>query len=264
MIFQQFRPTQRLQPFIKEYYLLEGNLGERVSDVFFADGCIEIVFNLNIDFYRDKEKENWAKIIGQITKPLHIEAEGKGKSFGIWFTPHGFSRLAQLPLQSINDRAIALDNLFPQTLIENIGEYLESGDIKRLVSEINNYFELQIISRAATRKDKLVSYAVQRLSTNERHIAIDKLAEECGVSLRYLQHVFLEKIGLSPKKLQRIIRFQSAIRVLNQNPLPTLTHTGYDVGYADQSHFIRDFKAFSGFTPSQFQSNTQLLNQYFI
>ncbi|OEJ99887.1 helix-turn-helix domain-containing protein [Roseivirga misakiensis] len=264
MILQQYKPSPRLQPYIQEYYLLEGNLGGRINDVFFADGCLEIVFNLELDFYRDGEKENWSKVIGQIKEPLHIQAEGKGKSFGIWFTPQGFSKLTGQPAYELTDNAISLDNLFDSSFIESIGDLLLTDDIQSVINHLNIHFEKALNASEMTRKDKILNYAVQCISNQSSDLPLADISDSCGVSIRYLQKIFQNQIGLSPKAFQKITRFQRVLQRLNENSRYSLTQVGYEAGYADQSHFIRDFKAFSGVVPSQYSAQNQPIGQYFM
>src|SRR5690348_9857135 len=102
-----FSPCHELKPFIKCYYLSESEYPNYVKDVFFADGCVEVVFHFGLDFYRGEEKECWAKVIGQITEPLTMTAIGKGRSFGIWFCPHAFSLFSRVSVSELNDKALS-------------------------------------------------------------------------------------------------------------------------------------------------------------
>jgi methylphosphotriester-DNA--protein-cysteine methyltransferase len=69
---------------------------------------------------------------------------------------------------------------------------------------------------------------------------------------KYLERQFLKIIGLTPKSYSRIARFQNVMQALKYaafHPWPSLA---LDCGYYDQAHFIKEFKAFTGATPSEF------------
>jgi len=264
MNIQKFLPSPRLRPYIKQYYLAEGNLGKKTQDVFFADGCLEVVFNLDLTFYRNNQIEPWAKLIGQITEPLHVEAKGQGKSFGIWFTPHGFSMFSDIPVKALNDQAIPLGDIFHDAFIDAVGSHLERNETERLIGTINHYFEALLSKSVNAFKEKVTNYAVEQITHPRLDFSLNSLAKNCNVSNRYLQKIFAESIGLSPKKLQRVFRFQHVLQKLSRAGKTELTALAYEAGYADQSHFIREFKTFTNFTPSQYQQHSHPINQYFI
>jgi AraC-like DNA-binding protein len=82
-------------------------------------------------------------------------------------------------------------------------------------------------------------------------IQVHKLADLVGTSVRTLERTFLAEVGLSPKRFIRLVRFQNTIgRVRNQN-YRTLAELASDCGYADQPHFIREIKQFTGSLPSR-------------
>ncbi|HMF12979.1 MAG TPA: helix-turn-helix domain-containing protein, partial [Gemmataceae bacterium] len=77
-------------------------------------------------------------------------------------------------------------------------------------------------------------------------------ADYCEVSVRQLERGFRHVIGTSPKVFARTVRFQEAQQRLLFDPDADLTSLAYECGYFDQAHFIKDFKAFTGQTPSEY------------
>lgn len=264
MKIQSFTPTSLLRPYIHQYYLAEGDFGPSTRDVFFADGCLEMVFNIGLDFYKDEQKETWAKLIGQITQPLKVRATGKGKSFGIWFTPHGFSKFSNIPVNEFTNNTIPLELVFPQSFIDTVGDYLTHHNIADLLNFLNGYFEKSVVSTSLRLKEQIAGYSSERLLNNQEETDLNSLAKTCNVSQRYLQKIFRESIGVPPKQLQRISRFQKALQQMTESPEMPLTSVTYDAGYYDQSHFVREFKAFTGFKPSDYHLHNHPINQYFI
>ena len=80
---------------------------------------------------------------------------------------------------------------------------------------------------------------------------IENVASRYGITSRYLQKLFLQYTGLTPKLYSKINRFQNSLRLVTKKEI-SLTSIAYDCGYFDQSHFIREFKSFTGFTPSAY------------
>jgi AraC-like DNA-binding protein len=232
--------------------------------VFFPDGSVEIVFHVGLDFYRNNEKESSAKIIGQITRPLIMKAKGEGRSFGIWFLPHAFHSFTKIPVNSLNDRAIALDTFFSKTFIDSVNNCIFENRIENLLTEVNSYFNSLLNISVNPVRDKIAAYATHYILRKKAEADLDKLVGECNISNRYLQKIFLEKIGYSPKYFIKIVRFQHALQDLSGERTGSLTSLAYKAGYFDQAHFIRDFKQFTGFTPSQFSLSKSPINQYFL
>jgi AraC-like DNA-binding protein len=260
---QFITPCPKLQSLIRCYYISESDYRNDVKDVFYADGCIEVVFHLGLNFYRGNQKESAAKVIGQITQPLPMRANGTGRTFGIWFLPHAFSMFTKIPLNEINDKAIALDHVFDRTFIELVNSSIHENNIQEVVDATNNYLGSKLTTTHHTR-DKITAHAVQYILTQKGNTDLDQLSDDCGISNRYLQQLFMEKVGFSPKFLIRIARFQQALNQLSRHEDASLTELTYRMGYYDQAHFIREFKEFTGTTPSQFQLSRHPINQYFL
>jgi AraC-like DNA-binding protein len=89
------------------------------------------------------------------------------------------------------------------------------------------------------------------------------VASQHGITTRYLHKLVQQHTGLSPREFKKIRRFQSSLRQLTL-PKQPLTTIAYECGYFDQSHFIRDFKSFTGLTPSAYLESGLLINQFFI
>jgi AraC-like DNA-binding protein len=78
------------------------------------------------------------------------------------------------------------------------------------------------------------------------------LASHFNLSERQFERKFSEYAGMSPKRFMRIVRFENACNLYRNKLEKSLTEIAYECGYFDQSHFIRDFKTFSGYEPGQY------------
>ncbi len=262
MLIQRLTPAPGLQHLIKCYYYIENSDDRTFSDTYFSDGCIEVVFSTGWEFYKDKQKEDWAKVIGQIVKPRTLEITGKGRSFGIWFYPHAFSYFTGLNLSELNDRVISWDLLFPHSVSQFVGNCLENDQLVTLVEGMNTFWLNQLSKHRETRADRIVEVAVNYLF-QEKSADLGRLPKLLNVTQRYLQKLFVARIGFSPKHLQRILRFQDVLRTL-PSYTSSLTNLAYEHHYYDQSHFVREFKEFTGHPPSDFDTTQLPINQHFI
>jgi AraC-like DNA-binding protein len=90
------------------------------------------------------------------------------------------------------------------------------------------------------------------LAHDEGQRTVEDLAVEAGVTRKYLADLFRRDVGISPKAIARVYRFQSALKILAGRERVPWVELAAHCGYYDQSHLTRDFKAFSGFTPGEF------------
>lgn len=101
----------------------------------------------------------------------------------------------------------------------------------------------------STSRDHLVEQGLQWVEQHIRDLRLPELLRHLGVSERQLERRFTTAVGVSPKTYIRIRRFNEALRLMKSRRYPTLASIAYALNFADQSHFIRDLKAFSQVTP---------------
>jgi AraC-like DNA-binding protein len=260
----RFNPAPQLAKFVKCYYYIENPKDRMINDVYFADGCVEAVFSLGWDFYKEGKKEDWAKVIGQIIKPRQLSIQGKGQSFGIWFHPHTFSIFSGVPMVELNDCVVPWEDLFPKSFAEFVGSCIYDAQLDKLVQGTDEFLLARVSGNEEKPLDKILDSAVQYLYQNRGGSDLNQLADSLNISHRYLQRAFLSRVGFSQKHFIRTIRFQQVLQVLTQGDWSNLTSVAYANDFYDQSHFIREFKAFTGFNPSEFQTVRLPINQHFI
>ena len=83
------------------------------------------------------------------------------------------------------------------------------------------------------------------------------MLKRLNVSERQFERRFVRAVGVSPHHYIRIVRFQEAMRLIKANQFERLSDVAYDLNYVDQSHFIKDIKAFSGYTPTDLVKTVQ-------
>jgi methylphosphotriester-DNA--protein-cysteine methyltransferase len=91
---------------------------------------------------------------------------------------------------------------------------------------------------------------VRQIVARRGSLRVSEILRGQSLGLRQLERRFNEVVGLPPKRLARIVRFQSALESIHANPRRELTGVAYEHGYSDQAHFIHECKALSGKAPS--------------
>jgi len=124
--------------------------------------------------------------------------------------------------------------------ISNKFKYLETYFLKKLKK---NFIE-----------NPFINYAVDMIQLEPSKITIEQISNKIGYSQKHLIKLFKEKVGLTPKSFLMVSRFQKAIHLIELCKDRNWTEISHKCGYYDQSHFIDEFKSFSGFTPNQYSN----------
>jgi len=183
--------------------------------------------------------------------------------FEICFKPNGFNKIFRLPSSDITNNIIHTEEIF-------------DARIKILFEQLcmaNGLTEMAFLADAYLlyyfKKQKSVDHkdAITRISNLIIEMAglvnIEQLAYDANMSTRNFERRFTEQVGITPKLFSCITRFNNALALKLKNPKKEWTSIAYESGYFDQMHLIKDFKKFSGNTPSMFLKQTPLAQETF-
>jgi len=259
MNYTEIKPVKSLEEYIKCYYLYESESDVPFTDKAFATGCVEIMFNLGGGKWQTEVAGNFittpsVELWGQIIQPLTFKSLGKNIMFGIRFFPHTLSCFLNENIEQFNNRVSDFRDVMDSSVGVLHSRLLETSSLKRRI-EIANNFLLQRLSLSGKQRDRvhLIGGIIKELKEDDFFDNIENVASRYGITSRYLQKLFLQYTGLTPKLFSKINRFQNSLLLVSKQN-ESLTSIAYECGYFDQSHFIREFKSFTGHTPSNFNS----------
>jgi transcriptional regulator GlxA family with amidase domain len=106
--------------------------------------------------------------------------------------------------------------------------------------------------------DSIVQTTIETMLSTRGSSSISAIFKNDLAKRRQLERKFTTQIGISPKQLGRVIRLQTALKMLLNQTSETLTEIAYESEYYDQAHFIKDFKEFTGTTPKEFLGNENM------
>ena len=181
--------------------------------------------------------------------PAITEHDGYGYGIQSYMTPLGARRFFGLPMGEITGQVVELEDLISGPAARELAERLaEAPDWATRI----DLFERAIAARvlAAPPLPSELEWAWQRLLESDGAVPITDLAAELGRSRRHLAVRFREEIGMTPKAVARLLRFERAVQRLRAGD--ELGDLALDAGYYDQAHFNRDFRAFAGTTPTEY------------
>jgi AraC-like DNA-binding protein len=192
---------------------------------------------------------------GLFAGPVVIDSFGQSDCLQIDFTPQGARRFFRFPMHELAGRIVDLsDALGPEGVL--LRERLANMVGWRRRFEIAERHLAQRITEFLP-SGLRVCAAFERIERSGGRIAVSRLADLAGWSRKHLNDAFREEIGLSPKSLARIVRFQRTLRVARTADLGW-AEIAAECGYADQAHMAREFQALSGSTPSAWRSSLSL------
>ena len=230
------------------------------------DGCAEIVLNLADPFRRFDHSGSWhvqprAMVVGQITEAVVIAPSGTVDVVGIRLQPWAAFALVAVPAAELCGHLLPLDALhadmardLPCILAEIAPPAVRAAAVFDYVARRANR------ERASTRARAVVAAA-----TAAQHPAtVRQLARRLGLSERQIERELARHVGLRPKMLLRIARFQRAIGLARADETLTLSAIAARCGYFDQSHLTHDFRRFAACTPTEFLGRDRSLTDLFL
>jgi AraC-like DNA-binding protein len=166
------------------------------------------------------------------------------------FSPMGARLLLDRPLVDFANRMVSLDEVWGaegDRLTASLAEAPDWGS--RFV-----ILDRAIAARVSAAKPvhPSVAWAMRALMASSGQIRIARLVRETGWSARHLVSRVQTEFGLAPKTMARVLRLGRAVETLRREGGVRLAEVAADCGYYDQAHFSRDFRAFTGLTPTEF------------
>lgn len=234
-----------------------GFVPEHTVEKLLPDGSINIIIDMddtpkklfnNNDFTRFKEFEKYF-ISGQHKEFIHIDAKGDSKLI-IRFQLGGAYPFFNFPISNLNNNVEQLELYFGDAIIELRKKILEEKDANVKFLIVEQFFLNRL--KDGVEDNTALSIAIQHLREDPLQLTTKDLAKRAGVSQKHLISLFDKYVGLTPKYLARIFRFQKVLLQIEEQKKIEWVQITYDCGYYDQAHFIKDFYAFSGINPSQY------------
>jgi AraC-like DNA-binding protein len=214
------------------------------------DGRPELIVHLGDAFERigeDGRTERQASVIfaGQLTNQLLLKPTGRIAVAAVRFRPEGASALLAIPQSELIGLTAPVEEVAP-AIFGRLADVLEeSATPAQAAALLLDALEPRL--RAAA-PDRRIRHVVDAIEARRGLLSIDRVAREAGMTRRHLERRFHQLVGLSPKRLARVARFQHALSRIEGSEGHG-ARTAAECGYADQAHFIRDFRALAGCAP---------------
>ena len=176
-----------------------------------------------------------------------INSTGHAECIQVDFTPLGAFRFFGMPMTEIASRMITLDDLGDRAVIELRLRLGEAADWHRRFILVERFLRARLLR--ARRESAPVAWAYEAILRGQGKVRVADLARALDWSRKHLNHRFQTEIGLGPKAVARMVRFNRALAIARTQGNDGWAAIAADCGYADQAHLVREFREFAGSSP---------------
>ena len=251
--YREFAPHETLREDVRCFWAMQVEYPEGGTQEVVPDGCVELIFNFGRPYLPLSDPTVTsvpiASVVGFQDRTVRFRVSGTVKVVAARMQAWAALTLLQ---DRVDTLARTVRGLGPEwnELVGRIGERVAKEAYEEGVRTLEEF----LIERALVRRydRQVIEAAAKLLHQTKGDYRIAELADSCRMSMRQLERGFKSVVGTSPKNFARTLRFERAQRRLMFEPDADLTSLAMECGYFDQAHFIKDFKAFSGSTPSQY------------
>lgn len=263
MQYEELVPPPELRSLVHRLWVLRGRAyaGGPFQRAM-PDGRAELIFNFADPFEcldgRRARTQPPALLVGPSRRAMAIRPTGTVDLIGIRFRPEALAAWLRVRGAELAEAWFSLAEV-PAPLETTLHERLAEADSTRRRLRI---LRSQLV-RTPVPSDRRLSSAVDMILADGR-ARPERIAEVVGLSRRQLGRLFQERIGIAPKSLGLLGRFQRALRALDGGTRTSLASVAAGAGYFDQAHLCRDFRLFAGTTPAGYRREMRELTRHFL
>jgi AraC-like DNA-binding protein len=260
---ETLQPHPSLSPWLSHFFACENRRpGTELALPLIANGLPSLIFQAS-DFPPVADGNGCLETLslhGQYVAPVQLALRGRFSLLACFFRPHVLKSLFGFEAAELTGARLDLD-LFRPAKEARLKDRLLNAAARSERVDLMQSFVRDLVSRQSSAGKSAASFATRAILESDGSIALGSVQERLGTTERSLQRIFDAEVGVSPRLFARICRFQSAFRRLNEGRFSALGDLAHDAGYADQSHFIRAFKEFTGMGPKEYLKRLAALTQ---
>lgn len=259
MILNRITPRPELKNWIDTLWVFENDFGVPIDDsrVIAPNGKAKFIYSFRnrlstIDLgHQTDYKENDIFFIGIWNRPVTLTSKSRVTgTIGIELTPNGLHRFTRFSAVEVLNKIFSFSDIYGiagKNLIEQLTNTPHITDKINILQD----FLVEVVS-ITDRHNSIIDYSVSIIKNSSGLMPVKDLEAQTGYSKRYLDLLFKDHLGISPKTLSEIVRFQTFYRIwANTDKTGFYLNDLYEL-YYDQAHFIREFKKYTGHSPRQY------------
>lgn len=237
----RYLPSHDLAFFVERYWTIRWDL--RGQPPFTQETLPYPCINLAIE-------ENRSGIFGIETGKSVRRLENEGRVFGVKFKPGAFYPFFNAPVSNLTNRSLPLSDVFGSSACNLEREILAVDDDRANIAVMEDFLRQHLPERHRTVEE--INTMIDCIIHDRSLTSVHQLAQRSGMSKRTIQRIFNRYVGVSPKWIIQRFRLQEVADELDFGEVDDWSAFALRLGYTDQAHFIKDFKAVVGQTPAQY------------
>lgn len=255
-MYQFSQPVPLLQPYIDNFWFLRtlGNGRQAISESIFVDAKADLIFNFGVAYERIHagvtELIAHSNLDGQRCIPISIFQSGAIELVGVRFKVGGLAPFLPMPIHLLSDAIVSVQDAFGHAILELESKLYDWRHNSAQQTYLLNMFFLQ---RLSLRQNYAPVQAILQQLKHLPQLSLPTLSIQMGFSVRTLNRYFQQVTGFSPHTYRRIVRLAQVLNALSLDKMANLVELALQLGYYDQAHLNKDFKAFTGYSPSEYR-----------
>jgi len=252
-------PGPPLDLFVENFWSVMQHPSPWTKERILPDGGLEMIFNLGEPQRLHDRNGNGPGTVfrtcwfsGPRTRSIVIGPTPVVNLFGIRFRAWGAAAILRVPVIAVADEVVELESLLGDFATELHERLLSAKTVQQRFALAEAALRRRL--RDVMEECRLAAACARRLLDDGAPGKVATVAAELGVGHRRLGRVFERVVGLSPKQIQRVGRFQRAIHQIGQAASVDWADVAYGCGYHDQSHFVHEFVEFTQLKPTEYLS----------
>lgn len=222
------------------------------------DACVELFLSYTsppVALIEDRLYVN-SIVTSRMSRAVDVRMRKGAGCLAVCFLPGMAHYFFKPKMQELSDVVVPLSHLWPGMVAELEDRLAMAATNQARVAMLQQYLLQKLVIE---KEDRQVTYCLNQIALCDGSITVQALTAATGLSQRHLSRRFQQCVGLSPQAYIRVSRFIRSLAHLKKYPAVSLTEIGYDSGYYDQSHFNREYKVFTGYTPGEVASAPHIL-----
>ncbi|MDR2145497.1 MAG: helix-turn-helix domain-containing protein [Tannerella sp.] len=264
MIYRVFHPAPSLCHIVDHYWYVCTQPGEIPEQQYFYTPLMQA---LCFTFKQQEECHELLDRTYMLNKPAYLFGQGtcpriatsNGVDYlGVKFKPLGIAGITGINMEHLSNEIINVDDIWCNEL-ELLWDQMQSmPSLESTINVLEDFLLKKYQSVTVDRRIDSARHAVELITQTKGNIDIKTLQNQTCTSRKTLERAIVHNLGITPKLYARIVRFNAAKNKLDSMLVDeNITSIALDFGFYDSSHFISEFKTFSGLTPLGYLKKTE-------
>lgn len=271
--FHLIEPRPFLRPYIKHYWLLEDDSRQPVSERTLPTGSLQLIFHRgkplrwSVPLIKKGEAATqpaWQPqvfLAGQSLGFSDVASNGPIEMIAVVFRPFASTLFFRIPADRFYNRLVDVEDMEDRELSRLAYRVAEAPGQAQAIRLIEDFLSARLFIGASHNLQRM--QAALQTAHLYPELNVEQWAEAVCLSKKQFGRLFTSYIGAPPKTFLRIMRMQRALHLLAQSPGLPLAQLAYAAGFSDQSHLIKEFRFFSGYTPTEYLAVCAPHSDYF-